>query len=246
MRCGVLLRRVWPRQVCMARRQSARRPCARDRRSCADISRRLRQPPAISHRVVVRHRLADHGARRAARLSNHLLSHQAGHRRGQSQRLRAASTADRALRASAIRSAAACGRTSASAAPAWGSREARDRRHRRLRSIAGRSSARRPGLLRAKIDAEDFSLDLTLARDAGRRCSTAMPASAARVPQRRPRATTTACRICGWRAPSRAGAAPDARQRRGLARSRMVERVPGCRGRRLGLDRHQFGRRRRR
>ncbi len=96
----------------------------------------------------------------------------------------------------------------------------------------------------AKIDAEDFSLDLALAEtqavllngDAGISRKGPLPQAASYY------YSLPHLKVSG--SISRKGAQIPG-ERRGVVRSRMVQRVSGCRGDWLGLDRHQSGRRRR-
>ena len=151
----------------------------------------------------------------------------------------AAPVAHRALRHQRPRARGGSGRISASAAPDSASPRPRDGDTNvwidRLASCArGAARLRRAtcagGRVRAAIEPEPRR---------SRRCSTAIRASAAKVPPRRPRAITTACRICR---------SPASVRRGGGARIRCPAR-PGSitngranistPGRRLGLDRHQ-------
>ena len=137
------------------------------------ISRRLRQPPRVSHRMVVCHRLAQHARRRNAGLSDHVLSHETCDRRGQPERLRASPAIDRALRLERPQARPALAGPENPPRRTWAG-GSRARRHRLSGSIAGRSNATR-GVYTAAIDAEDFSLHLAL-EERSRRCSTAMRA----------------------------------------------------------------------
>ena len=201
----------------------------------------LRQPPAVSHRVVVRHGLAEHrrtasrwafksrsfarkpdiDANNPSAFTPHqlLIAHCAlsDPKRGrlwQDQRIR---------RAGLGLAEAAVGDTDV-----WIDRWS-----------LKRDAAGYP----AKIDAEDFSFDSRRSPKRKPCCSTAMPASAARAGgggrelllQPAAPAGGGHHRAPGQRRP---------RHRRSLVRSRMVQRVPRRRGGGLGLDRHQFGRRR--
>ncbi len=130
----------------------------------------LRQPSAISHRVVVCHGLAHHRARRVAGLSDHVLSHQA---RISTDDNPSAFTPHQLLIAHCAISDPKRGRTMAGPAHSprrhWDSlRPPTDDTHVWIDRWSLKHDA---GTYTAKIDAEDFSFDLTSDRDTGRSCS---------------------------------------------------------------------------
>ncbi len=192
--------------------------------------------------MVVRDRLAQDPAGRAARISNHLLSQQARHRRRQSQRLRAASTLDRALRPQRSQARPALAGSANSPRRSCSSRRL-PRAIPTCGSNAGRSSARRevrwrksmPRISRwiSRLPKPKPSL---LNGDAGISRKGPLPQAASYY------YSLPHLKVSG--SISRKGAKSPG-QRRGVVRSRMVQRVSGRRGDWLGLDRHQPGRRRR-
>ena len=161
-----------------------------------------------------------------------------GHRRRQSEPLRAAAIAVRACGAGRPRHGQ-LRHDQRSARAGFGLAEAR-RGHTGVRM--GDWSLRRPRATTSRDVAPDFAFDLRFALtqpvllqgDGG---------FSRKGPAPRRRATTTASPH--WRFPAiPPSTGGSARSRAGLARPRMVERIPGARRGGLGLDRHQPCRRR--
>ena len=146
------------------RREPVPLSARRSRASRSQFPRDHGSHPGVSHRMVVRHRLAARRRRRDDRRPGHVLSQPAGRRRGQREPLRAAAAAVRA------RGARDPGARAAAARPARRARRLRvsPRRPRRrptCASTTGRSRATDDGYV-ARIAARDFALDADVSRDA--------------------------------------------------------------------------------
>ena len=166
----------------------------------ARVSARLRQPPAVRHRVVVCHRLARRPRRtRRSGFQITFFRTRAVVAGAQPQRLRAAPAADRPLRdqRSGARPALARSARSGARVWAWPRREQRDTRV----WIDDWRCERRGACLSMRTCAQqDFALDLNWLAPRSRRCSNGdaglqpQGTRAAIAP-----ATTTASRTCGQR-----------------------------------------------
>ena len=148
--------------VAPPRRRSSIRRCAGHR---TRVSARRRQSSRLQARVVVRHRVARRRGRpgaRAARLPGHVLPRADGHRRGQPERVRAATGAVRARGAGRPGRTASCVTRSARRARVSTSSYAREGARRRAGSTTGRFATWATVATARVVRGEDFQFDLTL------------------------------------------------------------------------------------